>query len=63
MKYILENDSIETGFQLQVKSNDTQNCYLRYFNGTLFIIFAPFFYTYASLYKYLQKIYMKYFIT
>ena len=61
MKYILEN-KIETGLQLQVKSNDTQYCDLRYLNATLFIILASFFYTYARLYKYLQNICIKYFI-
>ena len=63
MTYILENNSIETGLQLQVKSNDTQYRYLRYLNAILFIIFASFFYTYARLYKYLQNVYIKYFIT
>ena len=56
MKDILENKSEDTGFQLQVKSNDTQYCYLRFLNATLFIIFASFFYTYAKWHKYLQYI-------
>ena len=63
MNDILENKSKETGLQLQVKSNDTQYCYLRFLNATLFITFASLFYTYAKLYKYLQNIYIKYFIT